>query len=273
MKFVHLYDYLPSKDWMNYSNNVSAPRPYDRVIAHNSEFDPDPDEKFILVKDNIESDKFLRTYLRLCNPHKNFCSHILFMQHRESLKSFFLTDAVMNIDPTPSEIMRITLNAADFCRKYFHPTDLDYMVHVNLLTNSGHFSLNNPTSSKMELLLHLYRRQQPVGPADPPADTGRLFFSLGRVRRRTDERRFLCGDARTVRPDHRVLWTGPVYHPLQQHPGGRVRKCVCRKIRVGLLRQPREPGDASCRIRTRDQSRLCQHDEPFRARLPETART
>lgn len=152
MKYVHLYDYLPSKAWMNYSGDISAPRTYDKVIARYDEFCPDQMENFVLVKDNIESDKFLRTYLKLCNPDKNFCSHILFMQHKDSLKSFFLTDAVMNIEPTSSEIMRITLNAVDFCRKYFHPDDIDYMVHVNLLTNSGHFSLNNPTSSKMELV-------------------------------------------------------------------------------------------------------------------------
>lgn len=146
--FVHIYDYEPSKSWLDFGATS------DHAIARNCEFNPynapGSLNDLVLVKDNIESDKFLRTYLKLCNPNKNFCSHILLMSNEE--QSFILTDSVMNIDPSPQDLVKITLNAVNFCRDYFHSEDIDYMVYVNLLTNSGHFSLNNATSVKMELV-------------------------------------------------------------------------------------------------------------------------
>ena len=100
-----------------------------------------------LVKENVESDRFLRAYLKYCNPEKEFCSHVLLMDSPSH--QFILTDAVVNVNPSPKELVKIVENALNFHR-FLYPEIKT--IHVNLLTNNGHFSLSNETSCKMRLV-------------------------------------------------------------------------------------------------------------------------
>lgn len=140
--FIHLYQ-IPPKN----RDEI------DGSLGHHCQFIETPlpkiDEPICLVKENVDSDKFLRAYLKYCNPNHNFCSHVFFMQN--DTKTFLLADAVMNIDPDAKTLSKIVENTVDFYRQ-LHLDEYKPTVHVNLLTNSGHFSLSNPTSCKMQLV-------------------------------------------------------------------------------------------------------------------------
>ena len=103
----------------------------------------------LLVKELVNSDDFLRIYLKYYNPYKYFCSHVLFMTN--DTNAFFLTDAALNLDPDPTTLVKIVENAVKFYRE-LHLDECKPTIHVNLLTNSGHLSLSNPTSCKMQLV-------------------------------------------------------------------------------------------------------------------------
>lgn len=138
MKYLHIYDRMhpeyrnattPDHEFVYYEDLIGA-----TIDPNNT----------TLVKEDCHSDVFLRLYLRLLNQKRNFCSHVLYMRHRSKLQQFILTDAVMNIEPTLEQFVKIIDNADYVWRRLIELDDPDsYTTHVNFLNYSGGFSFNN----------------------------------------------------------------------------------------------------------------------------------
>lgn len=151
MKYVHFLEQYHAH-YIDDENNV-----YVRPGELHSNMDPFGNQFFylpdgtafdstdaIFVKEDCHSDVFLRQYLKFCNTKKNFCSHVLLMEHKTKLQSFILTDAAMNIEPSLTDFVEIIKNATRFhnllrtAEGYDESTTL-----VNFLNYSGAFSLKN----------------------------------------------------------------------------------------------------------------------------------
>ena len=100
-------------------------------------FNPNTD---VLIKENVHSDDFIRIYLKYFNPHKDFCSHVLYMDNGRN--RFILTDAAMNIEPTLVDFTKIIENATTMWRA-LNPSWEDDIIHINFVNYSGSFSIKN----------------------------------------------------------------------------------------------------------------------------------
>ncbi len=150
--FLHLYSIPSSKEKMDeLRGSIDHGVSYvDNDLSSTFEAAKEENVNICLVKENVESDRFLRAYLKYCNQEKKFCSHVMLMENASH--RFILTDCVMNIDPSPSDLVKIVENAIYFHQLLDDRDLIDATIHVNLLTNNGHFSLKNPTSCKMALV-------------------------------------------------------------------------------------------------------------------------
>lgn len=151
MKYVHFYEQYHAH-YIDDENNVYV-RPGElhadvSPIGNTFFYLPDGTAfdatDAIFVKEDCHSDEFLRQYLKFCNPKKNFCSHVLLMEHKTKLQSFILTDSAMNIEPTLTDFVEIIKNAAEFNKLLQRTEGFDVdITHVNFLNYSGSFSLKN----------------------------------------------------------------------------------------------------------------------------------
>ena len=145
--FLHLYE-IPSKRTDELQGQIN--RAVSFVDADLTDLFKTCEKENVnisLVKEDVPSDRFLRAYLKYCNPEKKFCSHALLMD--SSTQHFMLTDSVVNVNPSAKELVKIVENSLNF-HKFLYP-EIE-PIHVNLLTNNGHFSLSNETSCKMRLV-------------------------------------------------------------------------------------------------------------------------
>lgn len=137
MKYLHIYDRMhpeyrnattPDHEFVYYEDLIGA-----TVDPSNT----------TLVKEDCHSDVFLRLYLNLLNQKRNFCSHVLYMRHRSKLQQFILTDAVMNIEPSLEQFVKIVENATKIHRLVIPEENIYDIIHVNFVTYSGAFSIKN----------------------------------------------------------------------------------------------------------------------------------
>lgn len=135
MIYLHLYE-TKHKEYLDHENHIY-------MYAGDPALENLDFNNVTLVKEDIHSDTFLRIYLKYCNPEKDFCSHVFWMQHKASLQNFLLTDAVMNVEPTLTQFVDIIENAAYFLQLLRHPAEECDIIHVNFLNYSGSFSLKN----------------------------------------------------------------------------------------------------------------------------------
>lgn len=147
-QYIHVYD----KFHKEYGDLQEPGHIYlDKEYVSTLTIDP---KRTILVKEDIHSDDFLRLYFHLCNPKKNFCSHVFVGQHKWTARRFILTDCALNIEPTLEQLVKIVENAARFYRTLDGPTDKydDDVLSVNLVNYKNEFDLNNPICRTKVLL-------------------------------------------------------------------------------------------------------------------------
>ena len=112
----------------------------------------DEAKNIVLVKENCHSADFLRYFLKFANPQKRFITHVFLMEHKEEpRKSFFLTDATLNIDPTLYQRAKSVELILEFIKKYPNLCK-NHSNWVNFLTHSGDFDLRNKVSCDARLL-------------------------------------------------------------------------------------------------------------------------
>lgn len=112
----------------------------------------EPNNTTALVKDMIDSDNFLRAVIKWHNPSKHRLFHVFYITNKK--KSFFLTDAVLNMFPGTDERLNFSLQVADWCLNHGYATTDDIVWFLN---HSGHFNPKNPTSVESESLVKLYQ--------------------------------------------------------------------------------------------------------------------
>ena len=129
-------------------------------------------------------------------------------------------------------------------RKHFRPEDYfrvrDHMVGTGMV--------GGKTCGMLLARAIIRRGQRLLGPSGPSADGGRILLPCRGAGGTPEERLILRGYPGAVHAYPGVLRPGSLYRSLQQYPGGRFRQCLCRKVRVGVLRQPRHAGGTARRI-------------------------
>lgn len=131
----HIYD-SSKVDWLGESddkNNI-----WIEYREYNGEAEPDKD---ILVKETIESDKFLKLVLKYHNPNKNKLFHIFYNPNDD----YIITDCVINYKPTIKEKLNIAISATKYYISHLK-SNLDSEIIINFLTPNGHLSPVIPTS-------------------------------------------------------------------------------------------------------------------------------
>lgn len=153
MQYIHLYDKY-HQHYVDHDNHTFVHWSNYWSVEHG-----DP-ANHILVKEDMNSDRFLQIYLQHFNPLKKFISHVFMLYGNKDQpgREIFLTDAVMNIEPTLEQLVHITDNALAFY-EMVNSNDEYKLCLVNFLTSNGHLSLKNKTSCNAELLNQYYWRE------------------------------------------------------------------------------------------------------------------
>lgn len=109
-------------------------------------------ETDILVKEIIESDKFLKLVLKYHNPNKNKLFHILYNPNND----YIITDCVINYKPTIKEKLNIAINATKYYISHLK-YDLDSNIIINFLTPNGHLSPVIPSSIENQAICEILK--------------------------------------------------------------------------------------------------------------------
>lgn len=112
---------------------------------YNGQANPDTD---VLVKELIDSDKFLKLVLKYHNPNKNRLFHIFYNDE----KDYIITDCVINYKLDTKGKLELAKQATKFYTTIFNQGDT---VVVNLLTPNGHLSPVIPTSIENQAICEM----------------------------------------------------------------------------------------------------------------------
>lgn len=114
----------------------------------------------ILVKGNIETDRFLRLVLKYHNPNKNRLTHAFLIDAPYPANRFILLDAVVEPKPTPETRVNAVLAFLDSGLVDFG----DYDPYVNFLTPNGHYSEKVQESVDAKACIELLKEKRPELP-------------------------------------------------------------------------------------------------------------
>lgn len=110
----------------------------------------------ILIKDKIDSDKFLKIILKYHNKNKNKLTHTFVIN--DGNDKYLLSDCVINPYPTVKDKLYNVTKSIEFYNKYIHQYQKPI---INLLTPNGHFSpVINETIENIALCEYL-KQQYP----------------------------------------------------------------------------------------------------------------
>lgn len=131
---IHIYD--KDKEYinpisLNNDNNIWVDyRDYSKDYTHNYDIR--------LVKENVNSDDFLKLILKEHNPNKNLLTHVFL----DCSRNIILTDCVINNHPDCRQKIKIVNNAIKFYQNIYN----EKPRIVNFLTPNGHLSEAIPES-------------------------------------------------------------------------------------------------------------------------------
>lgn len=138
----HIYD--KDKDLVHYISNDKD------VWVDYRDYRGEASAPDILVKETIESDKFLKLVLKYHNPNKNKLFHIFYNPNDD----YIITDCVINYKPTIKEKLNIAISATKYYISHLK-SNLDSEIIINFLTPNGHLSPVIPTSIENQAICEM----------------------------------------------------------------------------------------------------------------------
>ena len=140
----HIYD-SSKVDWLEESDDKNK---WIEYREYNGEAEPGKD---ILVKETIDSDKFLKLVIKYHNYDKNRLFHIFYNPD----KNYIITDCVINYKLDPKNKLDLVKRAANYYVKHFNNSLYDNSIIVNLLTPNGHLSPVIPSSMENQAICEM----------------------------------------------------------------------------------------------------------------------
>jgi phosphotransacetylase len=137
-------------------------------------------EKNILIKDLIDSDKFLKLVLKYHNKNKNKLYHIFYNPDAD----YIITDCVINYKLDAKGKMDLAKKATEYYLKHWNTNET---VIVNFLTPNGHLSPVIPTSMENYALCEMMYNDKTLPLHNYIYDYKQLDFCLSQNTRNIKE--------------------------------------------------------------------------------------
>jgi len=137
-------------------------------------------EKNILIKELIDSDKFLKLVLKYHNKNKNKLYHIF----RNPDADFIITDCVINYKLDAKGKLDLAKKSIEYYMTHWNTWDT---VIVNFLTPNGHLSPVIPTSMENYALCEMLENDDTLIPHNYIFDYKQLDFCLSAATRNIKE--------------------------------------------------------------------------------------